>query len=204
MEKYNFQFDVSSLKAIASIIGNKWRCYGTPRAFSASSAAFDLYLVSDGAKVTVQSEVDWYQLAGAVDYAGNPEEDQIANLTAHLGAEQLIKAEDLGRTYVFHAGVLVKGITIIRDEINCTLNGKQMWLMQKDTGIIIQFESGVIAVTLDQTMTETIAITRAPSVEQLKIPEISTYWENRELGDDYQWSRKLIPIGEALLSAGEL
>ncbi len=188
MINVNRNLDRESLVRLASLRGQRWRCFGGQQV-SDWMTDVSLFVLTEESALTISGEVD------ELDFEG--EEDSYSRLRVDQGAADLGAAKKSGNTYHFYASQEVRDVLVVRETVEQNIDGEPTWTCTTDIAIVFVLGSGVLAVAMVSHHSELLAAVRADDVESLTIEEPSNLWTDK-LGVEHRFTRDMVPIGDLL------
>jgi len=187
----NFHLSEDSVQALRALKGKNWRfATGKPSPEKPGHHfSWDNVIVgTDGGDARIHTElVD----SGFEGYA-----EEYAQMSVHSDSQGLAEAQRDGRVYFQHAGERVTEVFLIRIAITQVMHGEPVWTYSSDYGVIFGLTGGAAAVCKTGHHTEALDVFFADSIEELEIDDRVDEWDwSNEIGEEYNFTRELIPIG---------
>lgn len=113
--------------------------------------------------------------------------------TCTVEKHDLEEARTHGYQYYFKKGECISEILLVRENIECFIDGKQAWLYTSDIGIVLKLESGCVAITRLGYHDEMLQVTYIGELNMDYLPPTSGRFEN-DLHSNYAFTRSLIKI----------
>jgi len=188
------QFSERSLQSFKTLVGAQFEYLAGP--------TLDPDLVSD--LVLIQTNSGTIAIQGDIlqlDVEGF--DDTYSQLVATSDAQQaLTKAKRIGNLYFFKAGETISKVLILRDEIRCFENHEFSWKYVSDSGLILQLDSGFIAITKLGYHDELLSVSYLEKLDSDEIPTPTAAFEDN-LDTNIVVERKFITLEEALGEVSE-
>ena len=180
--------DKDSAMKLAALRGHVWRCLGSSHMtnwFTDTS----MFFCTEGPAITVSGWTDLFNFEG--------EDDTYSLLKIDAGAADFEEARSAGRIYSKQSGHYVNDVLIVRETVAQTRSGQVSWRYVTDIAVVFQLSDGVVAVVKVSHHTELLGIVTAPSIDELRIEQVDTYWQDRQ-GFAYTVDRQVIRIADLL------
>ena len=113
--------------------------------------------------------------------------------TCTVEKQDLEEARTHGNQYFFKKGERISEILLVRENMECFIDGKQAWLYTSDIGIVLKLESGYVAITRLGYHDEMLQVTYLGELIVDNLPTTSGRFEN-DLHSNYSITRSLIKI----------
>jgi hypothetical protein len=176
--------DEESLSRLAAIRGGTWRYLGGAQV-SNWLTDVSLFIATDSRLLTITAETT------ELDFEG--EDDTYARFRIDDGATDLDAASKSGHLYHFNSGRGVQDVLIVRETVTERREGEATWSYVTDVGIVFALSGGLIAIGKVGHHTELLSVTRAKTLDALKLEEPSHGWKDR-LDVEYSIQRQTFAI----------
>lgn len=176
--------DEESLSRLAALRGGTWRYLGGVQV-SNWMTDVSLFIATDSRLLTITGETT------ELDFEG--EDDTYARFRIDDGATALDAASKSGYLYYFNSGQTVQDVLIVRETVTEHREGQATWSYVTDIGIVFMLSGGLIAIGKVGHHTELLSVTRAASLDALRLDDPSHGWEDR-LDVDYSIERQTFAI----------
>ena len=180
--------DKESAMKLAALRGQVWRFFGSSRMTNWLTDV-SMFFCTEGPAITVSGWTDFFDFEG--------EGDTYALLKIDDGAADFEEAKKAGRSYPTQSGQNVNDVLILRETVVETRGGQVSWRYVADIAIVFQLSGGVVAVAKVSHHTELLGIAKAPSMDELRIDQVNSYWQDRH-GVAYTVDRRVIRIEDLL------
>ena len=188
------QFSRLALESFQSLLGAKFESLSGPTL--GPDLVSDLIIIeTNSGNVAIQGDIVHLNFEGF--------EDTYSKLVATGDVEKLLtQAKKIGNLYYFRAGENISQVLILRDEITCFENHEFSWKYVSDSGLILQLDSGFVAITKLGYHDELLSISYMDKLDMDEIPAPTAAFEDN-LDTNLVVKRKFISLKEALDEVSE-
>lgn len=174
---------------LGSVVGATWDHFGAQASLDDGRYALvDMFVETDAGALTFAVQLTTLGLEGGID--------EYAHLAVHCGAEGAAIARRKGDVFFHDRGRTITGVTIVRDVVSSSGAGDDAFELSSDTGVIIILDSGVVAICAGGPFASDLFITRAASLQALRLPDTSSDW-GEDLTYQLVFRRQFIHLVEA-------
>jgi hypothetical protein len=150
-------------------------------------------LISD--YVIIALESTFIGLQGDI-YTGNFEGFAETYSTIRISTadpSEVSKSRDKGNQYFFKKNEKISELFLVRDEIRGFQDGNKSWDYVTDVGVVLQLESGIVAISKLSYHDEMLQVTYLKDLQLEKIPETLGRFENN-LHSNFTTARSLVRL----------
>ena len=171
---------------LASLVGAVWNHYGAQAALEDGRYALvDMYVQTESGAFTIASRLQELDVEGMAD--------EYARVEVRAGSEGAAVARRHGSIFFQDRGRTITGILIVRDCVRSSEQGQMTFELVADVGVVFILDEGVFAVSLGGPFASDLTMSRARSLESLKLVDTTADW-GEDILHQLAFTRELIPL----------
>ena len=171
---------------LASLVGAVWNHYGAQAALEDGRYALvDMFVQTESGALTIASGLQELDVEGMAD--------EYARVEVRAGSEGAAFARRHGSIFFQDRGRTITGILIVRDCVRSSEQGQMTFELVADVGVVFILDEGVFAVSLGGPFASDLTMSRARSLESLKLVDTTADW-GEDIRNRVAFTRELIPL----------
>ncbi len=113
---------------------------------------------------------------------------------SEITQSEVLEATQRGFRYLIHAGELVTGVAILRNQVKHSGKNGNDWDYTSDSGVIFYLSEGALAVTKLGHHDELLQVTYQEKIDEA-LAELNSHFES-DFDDQYEFTRVLVPLSQ--------